>query len=47
MSSEESTRHNPSGAIGTAVLFENNRVRDWSIDVARGVRKAWCHHRLP
>ena len=27
MSSEESTRHNPSGAIGTAVLFENNRVR--------------------
>ncbi len=47
MSSGEPTREHPNGPIGTAVLFENDHVRVWSMDVAAGGRKAWHHHRLP
>ena len=47
MSNGEPTRESPTGPIGTTVLFENDHVRVWSMDVAAGGRKPWHHHRLP
>ena len=42
----EPTRENPSGPIGTAVIFENDQVRVWDMQVAAGGKKAWHHHQL-
>jgi quercetin dioxygenase-like cupin family protein len=42
----EPTRENPSGPIGTEVIFENDQVRVWDMKVAPGGKKAWHHHKL-
>ena len=42
----EPTRENPSGPIGTEVLFENDQVRVWDMKVAPGGKKPWHHHKL-
>ena len=42
----EPTRENPNGAIGTEILFENDQVRVWDMQVAPGGKKAWHHHML-
>ena len=47
MKGDEPTRESPVGPIGTTVLFENEHVRVWSMDVAPGGKKAWHHHPLP
>ncbi len=44
---DDPTSEKPTGPIGTAVLFENEHVRVWSMDVAPGSKKAWHHHLLP
>jgi quercetin dioxygenase-like cupin family protein len=43
----EPTRENPSGPIGTKVLFENDQVRIWDMQVAPRGTKVWHHHTLP
>lgn len=47
MTTGKPSRDNPSGSIGTTIIFENDLVRVWSIDVEEGGNKAWHHHRLP
>ena len=47
MASDEPTRENPNGPIGTKVLFENDLVRIWDMRVAPRGRKPWHHHTLP
>jgi quercetin dioxygenase-like cupin family protein len=42
----EPTRENPFGPIGTEVVFENDQVRVWDIQVAPGGKKAWHHNEL-
>jgi beta-alanine degradation protein BauB len=42
----EPTRENPSGPIGTAVIFENDQVRVWDMKVPAEGKKAWHHHKL-
>src|SRR5579872_6342177 len=42
----EPTRENPSGPIGTEVIFENDQVRVWDMKVAAGGKKAWHHHTM-
>jgi quercetin dioxygenase-like cupin family protein len=42
----EPSRENPNGSIGTEVLFENEQVRVWDMQVAAGGKKAWHHHKL-
>jgi beta-alanine degradation protein BauB len=41
----EPTRENPSGPIGTEVIFENDQVRVWDMKVPAGGKKAWHHHK--
>ena len=43
---DEPTRENPSGPIGTEVLYENDQVRVWDMKVPPGGKKAWHHHKL-
>jgi quercetin dioxygenase-like cupin family protein len=42
----EPTRENPCGPIGTEILFENDQVRVWDMQVPPGGKKAWHHHTL-
>ena len=42
----EPTRENPSGPIGTEVIYENDQVRVWDMVVAPRGKKAWHHHTL-
>lgn len=42
----EPTRENPCGPIGTEIVFENDQVRVWAMNVPVGGRKAWHHHQL-
>ena len=35
------------GPIGNRILFENDRVRVWSVELAPGERQAWHRHDLP
>jgi quercetin dioxygenase-like cupin family protein len=42
----EPTHENPSGPIGTEVVFENDQVRVWDMRVAPGGKKAWHHHTM-
>ena len=42
----EPTRENPSGPIGTEVIFENDQVRVWDMKVAAASKKAWHHHTM-
>ena len=42
----EPTRENPSGPIGTEVIYENDQVRVWDMVVAPRGKKAWHHHTM-
>jgi quercetin dioxygenase-like cupin family protein len=44
---DEPSRENPSGPIGTRVIFENDLVRIWDMQVAPHGKKVWHHHTLP
>jgi quercetin dioxygenase-like cupin family protein len=44
---EEPTRENPCGTIGTRIIFENDLVRVWDMQVGPRGRKPWHHHKLP
>jgi beta-alanine degradation protein BauB len=46
VATNEPTRENPCGPIGTEVLFENDQVRVWDMKVPAGGKKAWHHHKL-
>ncbi|HVG50398.1 MAG TPA: hypothetical protein VM867_02060 [Xanthobacteraceae bacterium] len=46
MASNEPTRENPNGPIGTEILFENDQVRVWDMKVAPHGKKAWHHHTM-
>ena len=35
------------GPIGDEILFENDRVRVWSVKLDPGERQAWHQHHLP
>ena len=47
LTKKEPTRENPSGPIGSKVIFENDLVRIWDMQVAPRGKKAWHHHKLP
>jgi quercetin dioxygenase-like cupin family protein len=47
MSANEPTRENPSGPIGSKVIFENDLVRVWDMTVPADGKKAWHRHGLP
>jgi hypothetical protein len=44
---EEPTRENPCGTIGTRIIFENDFVRVWDMQVGPRGKKPWHHHKLP
>jgi beta-alanine degradation protein BauB len=46
MAQDEPTRENPNGQIGTEVIFENDQVRVWDMQVGPRGRKPWHHHKL-
>jgi quercetin dioxygenase-like cupin family protein len=35
------------GPIGNAILFENDTIRVWSVELEPGDRQAWHRHDLP
>ena len=35
---------NPDGEVGTDVLFENDHVKVWNLDLAPGQSSQWHHH---
>lgn len=37
----------PLGPIGTEIVFENDAVRVWRVDLAPGERQPWHKHYLP
>jgi quercetin dioxygenase-like cupin family protein len=37
----------PLGPIGDKILFENDQVRVWSVNLAPGQRQGWHKHDLP
>jgi len=43
----EPSRKNPSGPIGTKIIFENDLVRIRDMQVAPRGKKVWHHHTLP
>ena len=47
MAQDQPTRDNPNGPIGSEVVFENEQVRIWAMNVPPGGHKAWHHHQLP
>ena len=46
MSSKASTDRTL-GPIGDKILFENDQVRVWSVNLAPGQRQSWHRHDLP
>ena len=44
---QEATRDRPDGPIGNEILFENEQVRVWAMNVPPGDKKAWHRHELP
>jgi len=37
----------PLGPIGTAVLYENERIRVWTVDLGPKAHQPWHKHHLP
>jgi quercetin dioxygenase-like cupin family protein len=44
---EKTTTDRPLGPIGDKVLFENEQVRVWSVNLEPGERQPWHRHDLP
>ncbi len=44
---EKTTADRPLGPIGDKILFENEQIRVWSVNLEPGERQPWHRHDLP